>query len=54
MEKPCTCPPDFPLCVCKKKPIVRCLTKKPVTPSATEITLNPMARSTKLRAVEKL
>lgn len=50
----CECPPDFPTCVCRKKPQVRIVTKRPVQPSQAEITENPMARSTKLRAVERL
>ncbi len=53
-EKGCTCPPDFPACVCGRKPLVRILTKKVVKPKKKEIEINPMARSTKLRAAEKL
>jgi 16S rRNA (cytosine1402-N4)-methyltransferase len=53
-EKGCTCPPDFPDCVCGQKPLVRILTKKVVRPKEKEIEINPMARSTKLRAMEKL
>ncbi len=54
MEKACLCPPDFPKCVCMHKRLVRSLTKKVVRPTAEEIALNPMARSAKLRAAEKL
>ena len=54
MANPCRCPPDFPVCMCDKKPQVRILTKKPVRPDATAVKANPMARSAKLRAVEKL
>jgi len=54
LEKGCTCPPDFPECVCGQKPQVRSLTKKIVRPTKEEITVNPMARSTRLRAVIKL
>lgn len=54
LEKACTCPPDFPKCVCNKIRVVRSLTKKVVRPTAEEIALNPMARSTKLRAAEKI
>jgi 16S rRNA (cytosine1402-N4)-methyltransferase len=54
MARGCDCPPDFPVCVCRKKPQVKILTKKPVRPDAEEIKANPMARSTKLRAVERL
>jgi 16S rRNA (cytosine1402-N4)-methyltransferase len=54
LEKGCTCPPQLPRCVCGQKPQVRILTKKVVRPTAEEITANPMARSTRLRAAEKL
>ena len=54
LEKPCVCPPDFPECVCNKKRIVRSLTKKPIRPNEYEIAKNPMARSAKLRAMEKV
>ncbi len=53
-ENPCTCPPDFPRCVCGKQPLVRVLTRKVRRPSQDEVTRNPMARSTCLRAAEKL
>jgi len=53
-EKPCTCPPSFPVCVCGKKPELSVLTKKPVLPSATEVEQNPRARSAKLRTAMKL
>lgn len=52
--KGCTCPPEFPVCQCGKKPQVRLLTKKPVTATEQELAENPRARSAKLRAVEKL
>ena len=52
-ENPCTCPPDFPQCVCGKKPVARVLTRKVRRPSADEVSQNPMARSTCLRAAEK-
>lgn len=52
--KPCTCPPDFPVCVCGKKPTIKVLTPRPVTPSDYEIKSNPSARSAKLRAAEKI
>ncbi|MGN1074491.1 MAG: 16S rRNA (cytosine(1402)-N(4))-methyltransferase RsmH [Eubacteriales bacterium] len=50
----CTCPPEFPVCVCGKKPRVRLVTKKPVLPDERECTENPRARSAKLRVAEKL
>ena len=52
--KGCTCPPDFPVCVCGKKPSVRIVTKKPTEASEEELTDNPRARSAKLRVCEKL
>lgn len=52
--KGCSCPPRFPKCVCGGKPVLRVLTRKPERPSDSEIAANPMARSTKLRAAEKL
>ena len=54
LESPCTCPPDFPVCVCGKKPVVKAISKKPITASAEELEKNPRARSAKLRVVEKL
>jgi 16S rRNA (cytosine1402-N4)-methyltransferase len=50
----CTCPRDFPRCVCGTVPQVRVLTGKPVTAGEAELKENPRARSAKLRAVEKL
>lgn len=50
----CTCPPDFPVCVCGKKPQVRILTRKPIVSGAEELNDNPRARSAKLRVAEKL
>ncbi len=49
----CICPPDFPYCVCGKKPAMKVLTKKPVTASAQEIAENPRSKPAKLRAAEK-
>ena len=54
LEKTCVCPPDFPKCVCTQKKIVRSLTKKVERPTKDEIEINPMARSSKLRAFEKI
>ena len=52
--KGCICPPDFPVCVCGRKPQVRLVNKKPILPSEQEIQENPRARSAKLRVAEKL
>jgi 16S rRNA (cytosine1402-N4)-methyltransferase len=54
LAKGCTCPPAFPKCVCGHRPVVRMLTKRVVRPTLTEVAANPMARSTRLRAIEKL
>ena len=52
--KGCTCPPEFPVCVCGKKPRVTVLTRKPIVSGAAELNENPRARSAKLRVAEKL
>lgn len=49
----CTCPPQFPVCVCGKRPRVQLVTKKPVTASEAELSDNPRSRSAKLRVVQK-
>ena len=50
----CTCPKDFPICVCGRKPIIKEITKKPILPSEEELEMNPRSRSAKLRVGEKL
>jgi 16S rRNA (cytosine1402-N4)-methyltransferase len=50
----CTCPPDFPLCVCGNKGTLKLINRKPVLPSERELEDNPRARSAKLRVAEKL
>ena len=52
--KGCTCPPDFPVCVCGKKPAVKLITKKPIVSGEKELAENPRARSAKLRIAEKI
>ncbi|MCH5204270.1 MAG: 16S rRNA (cytosine(1402)-N(4))-methyltransferase RsmH [Oscillospiraceae bacterium] len=50
----CTCPPEFPVCVCGKLPRGELITKKPVAPSADEVSKNPRSRSAKLRVIKKI
>lgn len=54
LEGRCTCPSGFPVCICGRKPVIRILSRKAVRPSEEEVARNPMARSTRLRACEKL
>lgn len=51
-ENPCICPPQFPVCVCGKKPLGRVITRKPILPTKEELEENPRARSAKLRVLE--
>jgi len=50
----CICPPQFPVCVCGKKPAVRLITRKPIVAGDEELARNPRARSAKLRICEKI
>ncbi len=50
----CTCPRDFPVCVCGKKPLVDIISRKPILPGEQELEINPRSRSAKLRVAEKL
>ena len=52
--KGCTCPPQFPVCVCGKKPKVKLISRKPIVSGSEELEANPRARSAKLRVCEKL
>ena len=52
--KGCTCPPQFTVCVCGKKPKVKLISRKPIVSSSEELEANPRARSAKLRVCEKL
>ena len=51
---PCTCPKEFPVCICGKKADIKKITGKPVTASRQELECNPRARSAKLRVAEKI
>ena len=53
-SKGCTCPPNFPVCVCGKKPRVKLISRKPIVSTDEELERNPRARSAKLRVCEKL
>lgn len=54
LENPCTCPRDFPVCVCGKKPLVKIITRKPLTAGKEELALNRRSHSAKLRIVERI
>lgn len=54
MENPCTCPSEFPICICGKKPIIKVVSRKPIDPSEEEVEHNPRSRSAKLRVGEKI
>lgn len=53
MEHPCTCPPEFPVCICGKLPSGRVITRKPVLPSQEELEVNSRSKSAKLRVFER-
>lgn len=52
--KGCTCPPEFPVCVCGKKPQVKIITRKPIVSDSAELERNPRARSAKLRVAQRI
>lgn len=54
MSQGCKCPPEFPICTCNEKPILKIVNKKPIISSAEELEENPRARSAKLRCAMKL
>ncbi len=53
-ENPCTCPPEFPVCVCGKKKRANVITRKPILPSDEELEFNHRSRSAKLRILERV
>lgn len=53
-ENPCTCPRDFPVCVCGKKPLGRAVTRKPILPTQREMEANRRSKSAKLRVFERM
>jgi 16S rRNA (cytosine1402-N4)-methyltransferase len=54
LQYSCTCPPEFPVCICNSKQVVEVITRKPILPSENEVEMNPRSRSAKLRAARKL
>ena len=54
LSRGCICPPKTPICICKNKPKLKILTKKPIIPTSEEQQQNSRSKCTKLRAIEKL
>ena len=54
LANPCTCPKEFPICVCGKKPLVKLISRKAIEPSKEEVEENPRSRSAKLRVIERI
>lgn len=54
LANPCTCPKEFPVCICGRKPLVKIISRKAIEPSKEEVEENPRSRSAKLRVLEKL
>jgi len=53
LESPCTCPREFPVCICNKKSTIKIITRRPILPHHEEVIKNPRSRSAKLRVLEK-
>ncbi|QGU95111.1 16S rRNA (cytosine(1402)-N(4))-methyltransferase RsmH [Clostridium bovifaecis] len=54
LQDPCTCPKEFPMCICGKKPVIDIITRKPIEPSEEEKEFNSRSKSSKLRVAEKI
>lgn len=54
LENPCSCPKEFPVCICGNTPTVKVITRKPLDPTEKEVEENPRSRSAKLRVIEKI
>lgn len=54
LANPCTCPKEFPICICGKKPLVKLISRKAIEPSKKEVEENPRSRSAKLRVIERI
>lgn len=54
LENPCTCPKEFPICICNKKSMLKVISRKPIDPTEEELEINPRSRSAKLRIGEKI
>jgi 16S rRNA (cytosine1402-N4)-methyltransferase len=54
LEHGCICPPKIPICICGQKPVIKVVTKKPITPKEEEVEFNPRSRSAKMRVAEKI
>jgi 16S rRNA (cytosine1402-N4)-methyltransferase len=54
LERGCVCPPDFPVCVCGREPVMRALKRKAIRPTPTEVAANPRSGSARLRAAVKI
>lgn len=54
LENPCTCPSDFPICICEKKSLVKIISRKPIEPTKEEFEINSRSRSAKLRIAERI
>ncbi len=54
LANPCTCPKEFPICICGKEPLVKLVSRKAIDPSKEEVLENPRSRSAKLRVIERI